>query len=103
MFNLSQFVLQVPYSSTGSFTSGSPIEIKQPQLITYKLANLFYGATDSAGGNYMVMRTPCRGLTTAGSKHPRVEFREIATWKAADSIKHTISATYTVQKVATVS
>jgi hypothetical protein len=103
VFDLDKFKLQVPYSSSGSFTSGTPIEIKQPELKSYQKANLFYGDTDLAGGNYMVMRTPCKGLTTSGSEHPRVEFHELAEWKGADSIKHTISATYTVHKVAAVS
>ena len=103
VFDLTPFKLQVPYSSTGSFTSGSPIEIKQPELNSYEKANLFFGGTDSAGGHYMVLKTPCKGLTTSNSEHPRVELRANAEWNGASSTKHTISATYTVHKVAAVS
>ena len=35
VFNLTNWKLQVPYSSTGSFTSGTATEIKQPALNTY--------------------------------------------------------------------
>ena len=40
-FDLSYWKLQVPYSSTGSFTTGSATEIKQPTLATFSYDNLF--------------------------------------------------------------
>jgi len=48
----------------------------------------------------MLMKTPCRGLTTSGSEHPRVEFSEINTWNASSSTKHGLNVEYTVRKVA---
>lgn len=74
-FDLTNWSLQVPYSKTGSFTEGSPITIKQPDLATYTKSDLFYTkAVD--GEQVMVLKTPVKGLTTSGSSHPRVELRE---------------------------
>ena len=95
-FNLTNFKLQVPYSSTGSFTSGTSSEIKQPALAKYSYDNLFYLSLLVAEPA-IVFRTPVRGLTTSGSKYPRLELREMtnsgatmAAWNSNDGLIHTI-------------
>lgn len=52
------------------------------------------------------MRTPVTGVTTPGSEHPRVEFRELtnsgtefAAWDSSDGIVHTMNVTQTVTHV----
>jgi hypothetical protein len=57
-FDLSNWKLQVPYSSTGSFSSGYATEITQPTLASFSYDNLFYLTTMTDGTNAIVMRTP---------------------------------------------
>ena len=100
----------MPYSSTGSFTTGSATEIKQPELATYTYDNLFYLKTISDQDYAVVMRTPVQGVTTSGSSHPRVELREmtnsgqdLASWGTNDGLIHTMSITQTVTHLTDVS
>lgn len=102
-FDLKNWKLQVPYSSSGSFTSGTAAEIKQPELDSYSYDNLFYLKKLSDGSNVIVMRTPVQGVTTSGSIHPRVELREMknsgstdASWGTNDGKTHTLSISQTV-------
>lgn len=54
----------------------------------------------SDGSHYMRMKTPCVGLRTSNSEHPRVEFSETATWNGSTGTKHTMNVEYTVVRVA---
>ena len=109
-FDLSYWKLQLPYSSTGSFTTGSATEVKQPTLATFSYDNLFYLTTMTDGTSAIVMRTPVQGVTTSGSDHPRVELREMtstgkvsAAWGTNDGKTHTMNLSQTVTHLTAVS
>ncbi len=54
--------------------SGHPVEVRQPELATYKIDPWFVvGATGSA----IRFRAPVNGVTTKGSHYPRSELREM--------------------------
>jgi hypothetical protein len=105
-FDLSLFKMQMPYDSTGSYTSGSATSISQKKLATFSHPSHFY--LDSTN-SYIVFTTPALGVTTSGSEHPRVELREMtaaganAAWGSNDGKTHTIDQTVTVTKVTSVS
>ena len=109
-FDLSNWKLQVPYSSTGSFSSGYATEITQPTLATFSYDNLFYLKTMTDGTSAIVLHTPVQGVTTSGSVHPRVELREMtssgtvsAAWGSNDGKTHTMNLSQTVTHLTTVS
>ena len=95
----------MPYSSTGSYTTGYATSISQSKLATFSHASHFY--LDSTY-SYIVFTTPALGVTTSGSEHPRVELREMtsaaasAAWGSNDEKTHTINQTITVTKVTSV-
>jgi hypothetical protein len=94
-FDLSGWHLQLPYSDSGSFTSGSPKEVDSKELTTFSKENIFW--LDSSLN--MVMKTPVKGVTTGGSSHPRVELRECCSsklWGQNDGKTHTMTVTATV-------
>lgn len=57
---------------TGS--SGSPTEIKQPQLATFSIDPWFMTVPSCVG---VLFRAPTSGVTTSGSSYPRSELREM--------------------------
>ena len=89
-FNLAPFTLQMPTGSSGNIdtVSGSQLE--------GGYTNQYYFYTDSSDGA-MVMMDPQVGWTTSGSLHPRVEFRENATWLTGGT--NVLDATLKVTKV----
>jgi len=97
--------MQMPYDSTGSYTSGNATTISQKTLATFSHSSHFY--LDSTY-SYIVFTTPALGVTTSGSEHPRVELREMtatadsAAWGSNDGKTHTINQTITVVKVTSV-
>jgi Alginate lyase len=99
---LSNWELDVPYSSTGSYTSGYATSIKQPTLATFSNSQ-FYLTQPTSSTYAVVMHTPVVGVTTSGSVHPRYEFREmtnsgttLAVWGANDGYTHTMFTQQTV-------
>lgn len=88
-FNLAPFFLQLP---TGS--ADNPNTISSAALATFTDSPYFY--TDKTDGS-MVMADPAQGWTTSGSLHPRVEFRENATWTTSGT--NVLTATVAVAKV----
>jgi hypothetical protein len=89
-FNLSGFTLQLPTGSSGNVDTVSGSQL----AAGFTKSPYFY--TDSGDGS-MVMGDPATGWTTSGSKHPRTELRENATW--ATSGTNTLDATVVVTKV----
>lgn len=75
-FNLAPFTLQLPTGWAGKIDTVSGANL----AAGYTNPHYFY--TDSADGA-MVMIDPAQGWTTSGSKHPRTELREAATWTSA--------------------
>ena len=109
-FDLSLYKLQVPYDSSGSFTSSnSPTTISQSKLKTFSYSPYFYMRTNEFGVAAMVFRTPVQGLTTSGSEHPRFELREMtssganAAWSAVDGLTHTFEISGNVTHLTSVS
>jgi hypothetical protein len=101
-FDLNSWYIQLPYSSSGSYTSGDASSVKQPELNTFSKDNIFW--LDSNG--LMVMKTPVKGVTTGGSDHPRTELREVYGsnhhWDCNDGKTHTMEVSATVTHVAAV-
>jgi hypothetical protein len=72
-----------------------PLEVKQPELATYKHDRFFWAYKS----RYVVFRTPVNGVTTENSDYPRSELREMtnngkssAKWSNRSGI-HTLSGT----------
>ncbi|WP_331621664.1 polysaccharide lyase family 7 protein [Streptomyces sp.] len=76
---------------TGS--SGSPTEIKQPQLATYAVDPYF--RVNSAGDGVQ-FRAPVNGVTTSGSSYPRSELREMTSNGTANASWSATSGTHTL-------
>ena len=89
-FNLAPFTLQLPTGSSGS------VDTKSGSQLEGGYTNQYYFYTDSGDGA-MVMMDPQVGWTTSGSLHPRVEFRENATWSTGGT--NVLDATLKVTKV----
>lgn len=88
ILNLTNWKLTLP---TGK--SGSPNEIKQPTLTTYKIDPWFVVMPNTRAVQF---RAPVNGVTTSGSGYPRSELREMvnnglsnASWSATSGI-HTM-------------
>jgi hypothetical protein len=77
---------------TGS--SGSPTEIKQPQLATYSIDPYFRA---NAGCSGVLFRAPTNGVTTSGSSYPRSELREMTSNGTANASWSSGSGTHTMQ------
>lgn len=89
-FNLSPYTLQLPTGSSGN------VDTKSGSQLEAGYTNQYYFYTDSNDGA-MVMMDPQVGWTTSGSQHPRVEFRENATWTTGGT--NVLDATLKVTKV----
>ncbi|MCU1688033.1 MAG: Alginate lyase 2 [Amycolatopsis sp.] len=76
---------------TGS--SGSPIEVKQPQLASYS-ASPWFAATADCGG--IQFRAAVNGTTTSNSGYPRSELREMSGSGANLASWSTTSGTHTM-------
>ena len=89
-FKLAPFTLQLPTGSSGNVDTVNGAAL----AAGYTSPDYFY--SDSADGS-MVMMDPTQGWTTSGSLHPRVEFRENATWATTGTNK--LDATVAVTRV----
>ena len=69
LLDLTNWKITLPIGS-----SGSPTEIKQPQLDTYSVDPYFKLTTAKDGVQF---RAHCGGTTTSGSSYPRSELREM--------------------------
>jgi hypothetical protein len=87
ILNLTNWKITLPIGS-----SGSPTEIKQPQLATYKIDPWFVVA--SGGG--VQFRAPVNGTTTSGSSYPRSELREMTSNGTANASWSSTSGTHTM-------
>jgi len=74
-------------------TSGSPTEIKQPALATYKHDEYFKPNLDQTG---VVFKAHAGGVTTSGSAYPRSELREMASGGTVKAAWSTTSGTHTM-------
>lgn len=72
VLNLTNWKLQLPTGNPSN--PSSPLEIKQPQLRTYKNPPYFYANTNCDGVGFTA---PVNGVTTSGSSYPRSELREM--------------------------
>jgi hypothetical protein len=87
ILNLTNWKVTLPIGS-----SGSPTEIKQPALATYKIDPYFIGA--SGGG--VQFRAPVNGVTTSGSSYPRSELREMTSNGTVNASWSSTSGTHTM-------
>ncbi len=94
VLNLTNWKETLPIGS-----SGSPTEIKQPQLATYKIDPWFIVNPIGSGVRF---RVPVNGVTTSGSNYARSELREMtgsgtvnASWSSGSGI-HTMIIDETV-------
>jgi hypothetical protein len=92
ILDLTNWKITLPINAAGG-TTGSPAEIGQPELKSYSLTPYFIVAPT---GNAVLFRAPVNGPTTANSKYPRSELREMinngtssANWSALSG-KHTM-------------
>lgn len=92
ILDLTNWKITMPFSVGAE--SSDPVEIKQPDLATYKIYPWFFV---SASGDGIVFRAPVTGVTTSGSKYPRSELREMtergmvqASWSSTEG-KHVMS------------
>lgn len=69
LFSLANWKLTLPIGS-----KGSPTEIKQPALASFRDARFFYV---NGTGNGIFFKCPGDGVTTKNSKNPRTELREM--------------------------
>lgn len=96
LLDLRTWRLGLPTDSTGR-PSGTSLEIKQPQLLTYTDDSFFV----NAGGDGVVFRAGVAGATTPNSRYPRSELRELApsgalaAWTVASGT-HTMTLTGSV-------
>jgi hypothetical protein len=86
ILNLTNWKITLPIGS-----SGSPTEIKQPALATYKIDPYFIVAQ---GG--VQFRAPVNGTTTSGSSNPRSELREMTSNGIANASWSSTSGTHTM-------
>jgi len=86
--NLTNWKVTLP---TGS--SGSPTEIKQPQLKTYS-ANPWFTVNSACTG--VQFRSPVNGVTTPNSSYARSELREMASNGTANASWSATSGTHTM-------
>ncbi len=91
VLNLTNWKITLPLAAGNNKTS--PMEIKQPDLATYRIYPLFGVSSDGKG---VVFHAPVTGVTTSGSKYPRSELREmtnngraLASWSSSTG-KHTM-------------
>lgn len=87
MFSLANWKLTLPIGS-----KGSPTEIKQPALNTFRDPNYFYVNGTNDG---VVFKCPGNGVTTKNSRNPRTELREmngssLASWNPSSGT-HTMT------------
>lgn len=61
--DLTNWKLEVPYSSTGSYTSGTATSVTQPTLATFANKE-FYLIQPTSKTYAVVMHTPVIGVTT---------------------------------------
>jgi hypothetical protein len=86
ILNLTNWKITLP---TGS--SGSPTEIKQPALNTYKIDPWFV-----VQGSAVRFRAPVNGVTTSGSSYPRSELREMTNNGSANASWSSGSGTHSM-------
>jgi hypothetical protein len=86
ILNLSNWKITLPIG-----TAGSPTEIKQPALATYKIDPWF--VVQGAGVRF---RAPVNGTTTSGSSYPRSELREMTSNGTANASWSSTSGTHTM-------
>lgn len=73
VIDLSNWKLTMPFGSTKKPTR--PLEVRQPDLATYKEDPWFTLTLDGKG---VIFRAPVTGPTTSGTKYARSELREMA-------------------------
>jgi hypothetical protein len=88
-FNLGGYTLQLPTGAQGSVDTKSGAQLEAG----FTDSHYFYSGSDGA----MVMMDPRVGYTTSGSKHPRTELRENATWTTGGT--NLLDASLAVTKV----
>jgi hypothetical protein len=86
VLNLSNWKLTLPSGS-----SGSPTEIKQPALASYKNDPFFL-----VSGGGVKFRSPVNGVTTSGSSYPRSELREMSNNGSSNASWSNSSGTHTM-------
>ncbi len=74
-------------------SSGSPTEIKQPDLATYKHDEYFHLTPAKSG---VLFKAHCGGVTTSGSSYPRSELREMTNNGTDRASWSTTSGTHTM-------
>ncbi len=72
VINLTNWKITLPFGTVQE--PSHPLEVKQPDLATYKIDPWFTITPDGTG---IVFRAPVTGVTTGGSKYPRSELREM--------------------------
>jgi hypothetical protein len=90
VLDLANWKLTLPVNAGGA-TTGAPIEIQQPALAAYAQEPYF-----RVRGDGVQFRAPVNGVTTAGSRYPRSELREMtnngtrqASWSTTEGV-HTM-------------
>jgi hypothetical protein len=63
------------YEGLPTGSDGSPINIKQPELNSYRIDPWFVATADCSGVRF---RAAVNGVTTSGSRYPRSELREMS-------------------------
>jgi len=86
ILNLTNWKETLPLGS-----SGSPTEIKQPQLATYKIDPWFV-----VKGSGVQFRAAVNGVTTSGSSYPRSELREMTSNGTVNAAWSSTSGTHTM-------
>jgi alginate lyase len=94
VLDLSSWKLTLPIGE-----EGSPTEIKQPDLATYKEDTLFAPTDDCAGVRF---RSPVNGVTTGNSSYPRSELREMTPDGSDEAEWSTSEGTHTMEVKTTV-
>jgi hypothetical protein len=90
VLDLTNWKVTLPVNAAGG-TDGRPLEILQPQLATYAQAPYFAVRADG-----VQFHAPVNGVTTAGSRYPRSELREMTAGGTQLASWSTTSGTHTM-------
>src|SRR5262249_13030697 len=90
LLNLTNWKLTLPIDTSAP---GSPDEILQPALATFKIDPYFELNPSSTG---VLFNAPCGGATTGGSSYPRSELREMSSGGSTAASWSTTSGTHTM-------
>ena len=77
----------IPFMDKFKILLGDGTHVKD--LVNYKNDDFFYTATDEAGKNWVVYKTPNSGVTSKNSSNTRTELHELREWIPEDGGKLT--------------